>query len=60
MAPTLSQSFVLWDRVHTLVSNFTPLDHLFHNPTFPPGLEIRAFKWWTDKGLYYIGHFFYT
>lgn len=41
-----------------LVSAFTPLDHLFHYPSFPPGMEIRAFKWWMDKGLYRIGHFY--
>lgn len=61
MAPTVSHLFALLDHVCDnpgLVSDFSPLDHLFHNPAFPLGLDIGAFKWWTDKGLYGIGHFY--
>lgn len=29
-----------------------------HNPDSTPGLDIKAFKWWLDKGMYQIGHFF--
>lgn len=60
--PTLSHSFALWDRLRfntLLISKFTPLAHIFHNPDFPPGMDIRAFKWWTDKGLYHNGVLFY-
>lgn len=61
LAPTLSHSFTLWDslREHSqLTSPIKPLSHIFHNPHFPPGIDIRVFKWWLDKGLYRIDHFF--
>lgn len=60
MAPTLSHSFALWDSLRSstaLVSAYRYLTHLF-NTDFPPGRNILAFKWWLDKGLYLIGHFF--
>lgn len=60
LAPTLSYSFTLWDFLgdHSqIVSLIRPLSHIFHNPLFPPGLDITAFKWWLDKGLYRIGHY---
>lgn len=59
LSPTLSHSFALWDRLKSnnrLTSPTTPLQHLFHNPDFPPGLNISDFKWWLDKGMYRIGH----
>lgn len=28
------------------------------DPAFPLGIDRRAFKWWTGKGLYHIGHFY--
>lgn len=43
-----------------MASPMKPLAHIFHNAEFPPGVNIKAFKWWTDKGLYRIGHFFTT
>lgn len=60
MVSTLSHTFALWDWFPTnpaLISAFSPLDHLFHNPAFPPGMEIRDFKC-PYKGLYHIGHFY--
>lgn len=60
-SPTLSHSFAMWDQVRSgplLSSTFTPLAHMFRNPDFPPGMDIKAFRWWTDKSLYCIGHFF--
>ena len=61
LAPTLSHSMSLCDSLHklpSLVSHWHPLAHIFHNSRFQPGLDIVAFKWWLDKGLYRIGHFF--
>lgn len=63
LAPTLSHSFTLWDSLRIwnhsqIVSPIRPPSHIFHNPLFPPGLDIRAFKCWLDKGLYRIGHYF--
>lgn len=61
LAPTLSHSMALCASLHKmrpLTSTWQPLAHIFHNPRFPPGLDIQAFKWWLDKGLYRIGHFF--
>lgn len=59
--PSLSHSYALWDcfpNVPALVSKGQPLAHIFHNPNFTPGMNIKAFRWWLDKGLYCIGHFF--
>lgn len=57
---TLSHSVALCDSLHNrnLTSKWQPLAHIFHNPQFPPGMDIKAFQWWLDKGLYRIGHFF--
>lgn len=41
-----------------LVPELRPLMHIFHNPKFPPGQDINAFQWWTNKGLFRIGHLF--
>lgn len=60
-SPTLSHSLVLWDRLKPnsrLITKYTPLAHIFHNPDFPLCMDLKAFKWWTDKGLYRIGIFF--
>lgn len=60
MAPTLSNSLALWDSLKQnplLISHWHLLSHIFRNPLFPPGMDIRAFQWWLDKGLYRIGHF---
>lgn len=61
LAQTLSYSMRIWDKLKNyseLVSPIRPLAHLFHNPQFPPGMNIRAFRWWLNKGLYRIGHYF--
>lgn len=53
--------FSLWDnlRHHSqLTSKLESLMHLFQNPVFPPRMEIKAFSWWLNKGLFRIGHFF--
>lgn len=60
MAPTLSHSISLSSKLFThtsIISPLRPLSHIFHNIKFPPELNIQAFRWWTDKGLYRIGHF---
>lgn len=60
MAPTLSHSISLSTKLFrqaTLTSPLKPLSHIFHNADFPPGVNIQAFRWWTDKGLYRIAHF---
>lgn len=36
-----------------LISKLTPFVHI-HITDFPPGMDIRAFNWWMDKGLYHI------
>lgn len=59
----LSHSISLSTRLlkqSSMASPMKPLAHIFHNAEFPPGVNIKAFKWWTDKGLYRIGHFFTT
>lgn len=46
LAPTLSNSLAVWDRVqnsHNLILLFHPLAHLFNNPEFPLGLDPEAF-----------------
>lgn len=61
MSPTLSHSFTMWDKLKSnpnLSSEMELLSHLFRNPKFPPGLDIKSFQWWFDKGLYCIGQFF--
>lgn len=61
MALTLSHSLALWDKLsklRSITSVSKHLAHLFNNPDFPPGLNVVAFKWWLEKGLYRIGHFF--
>lgn len=61
LAPILSHSLALCDILHkhpSLVSNTRPLSHLFHNLSFPPSMNIKAFQWWLSKGLFRIGHFF--
>lgn len=60
LSPTLSHLVALCNTLHkhhSLISPLRPLPHIFHNPKFPPGLNIKAFCWWTNKGLYPIGHF---
>lgn len=60
LSPTLSYSLALCDSLHklnTITSKWQPLAHIFNNPLFPPGIDIKAFQWWLDKGLYRIGHF---
>lgn len=57
--PTLSHSIALCDSLHKLNSItpwWHPLSHIFHNS--PLGMDIKAFQWWLDKGLYRIGHYF--
>lgn len=61
LSPTLSHSFGLWDRLLSsplLTSTFTTLSHIFHNPDFPSSMDIGAFKWWKEEGLYRTGYFF--
>lgn len=61
LSPALSHSFKLWDTMKhlpALTSIIHPLDHIFHNPRFGPGMDIKSFQWWLDKGMYRIGHFF--
>lgn len=61
LSPALSQSFKLWDTLKhlpALTSVIRPLDHIFHNPRFGPGMDIKSFQWWLDKGMYRIGQFF--
>lgn len=63
MSPTLSHSISLWDTMRnlpSLISEIHPLAHIFHNPQFSPGMDIKAFQWWLDKGMYRIGHYFCT
>lgn len=48
MAPTLSHSFRLWDSLiqnSALTSQLRPLSHIFRNPLFKPGLDIKSFQW---------------
>lgn len=35
-----------------------PQSHLFHNLSFQSGRNIQAFRWWLNKGLFRIRHFF--
>lgn len=61
LSPSLSHSMALCDTLykkHYLTSPWLPLAHIFHNPQFQPGMNIEAFRWWLDKGLYRIGQFF--
>lgn len=60
MASTLSHSMALCDTLYKspyLISDLHPLVHLLHNPRFPHSQDIQAFQWWTNKGLFRIGHF---
>lgn len=60
LAPTLSHSVALSDTLQkqsSLISALKPLSHLFHNPSFQPRMNIQAFRWWLNKGLFRIGHF---
>lgn len=60
MSPTLSHSIALCSKLytrHSLTFTLKSLAHIFHNTNFPLGVNIQAFRWWTDKGLYRIGHF---
>lgn len=61
LSPTFSHSVTLCDslyKLNTITSAWQPLAHIFHNPQFPPGMDIKAFQWWLNKGLYRIGHYF--
>lgn len=57
LASTLSHSMALWDRLQKSPALTSPIRPLSHNPEFPPGQNILAFKGWLNKGLYRIGHF---
>lgn len=60
VVPTLSHSLVILDTLKSnphLISKWHPLSHIFRNPLFPPGMNIKAFSWWLNKGMYRIGHF---
>lgn len=57
MAPTLSHSLVSLKTNLHLISKWHPLSHLFCNPLFLPGMDIKAFSPWLNKGMYRIGHF---
>lgn len=51
----------LWDELKqfpSLISKCKPLAHIFNNPDFQPGLDIKAFRCWLDRGMDRIGHFF--
>lgn len=61
LSPSLSQSLRIWDTLRkdpSLVSQSKPLAHIFRNPDFHPGLDIKAFQWWLDRGMYRIGNYF--
>lgn len=61
MAPMLLNTLALCDTLHkqkSLVFPLKPLAHIFHNPEFIPGLNISAFTWWLNKGMFRIGHIF--
>lgn len=61
MSPILSHSLALCDEISqlpSLTSEIRPLVHIFHNPQFLPGMDIKSFQWWLDKGMYHIGHYF--
>lgn len=63
LSPTLSHSVSLCDsfyRFTKIASTWYKLAHIFHKPHFPPGQDIKAFQWWLKKGLYRIGHYFYS
>lgn len=48
MSPTLSHSISLSTKLfrqNSLTSSMKPLAHIFHNSEFPPGINIKAFKW---------------
>lgn len=48
-------SVALCDTLHkqcSLISYIRPLADIFHNPSFPPGMNIQAFSWWLNKGLF--------
>lgn len=44
-------------EISSLTCDIQPLNHIFHNPWFPPGIDIGAFKWRLAKGMYHIGYF---
>lgn len=59
--PTLSNAIKLWDdmiALPSLTSDIQLLTHILHNPHFKPGVDIKSFQWWLDKGMYRIGHYF--
>lgn len=61
LSPSLSHALAIWDTLRnspSLVSQSKPLAHIFCNLEFRPGIDIRAFQWWLDKGMYRIGHYF--
>lgn len=60
MSPTLSHPLKLLDelsQIPSLTSEIFPLAHIFHNPQFLPGMDIKSFQLWLDKGMYRIGHY---
>lgn len=55
LSPILSQFLTQWDKLRlnsSLISDCRPLAHIFNNLDFTPGQDIKAFKWYLDKGLY--------
>lgn len=60
LAPTLSNSLAIWERVWSnpnFISPYHPLAHFFNNPTFPLDQDLEAFQWWLNKGLSRIDDF---
>lgn len=61
LSPSLSHALKIWDTLRkspSFVSQCKPLTHIFHNPEFRPGLDRKAFQWWLDRGMYWIGNYF--
>lgn len=60
LAPTLSISLELWDRLQlnpSLVSPHTLVAPIHGSSDFLPGYKGSQFRWWLNKGLFRIANF---
>uniref|UniRef100_A0A803KAU1 Reverse transcriptase domain-containing protein n=1 Tax=Xenopus tropicalis TaxID=8364 RepID=A0A803KAU1_XENTR len=59
MSLCLKHTLSLWDRyapVYAWVSSYTPAAPIIGNPQFLPGLQAKAFAWWTANKFTRIEH----
>uniref|UniRef100_A0A803K9R1 Reverse transcriptase zinc-binding domain-containing protein n=1 Tax=Xenopus tropicalis TaxID=8364 RepID=A0A803K9R1_XENTR len=52
MSPCLKHTLFMWDRyapAYNLTSPSRPAAPIIGNPLFPPGLQAKAFTWWTTN-----------